>query len=382
MKIHIVQKGDTMWKIARRYGVDFKELLRANSQLKNPDLIYPGMKIKVPSGRVPARPHHHSDSGMGSVKERPHKEAPIKEAPIVPPPAVEEEEVPPSVETRPYESPEQPAPPPPPAPQIQQAPTPPAPIPAPAPTPAPAPAPAPVVPPPPAPQIKVAPPPAPPVVPQPTPQIRPFIKQQPVMPFSPMPNPPVSPFMQPRPMMPPVTIMPLPPMPMPMHPQLPLPQPQLPIPQMQPQLPIPQPQLPIPQMQPRPYCPPCHAQRYPMMPMQQEPICPPALMPKREAPWEMEDSCESPVRRMPRSSDETSETVLYHHHRHHAIPESYDNPYMRGYTGGHPSSSTHRSNRNSSMYPAPQLMPPMPGHEVWPRWEKGFEESSSLHCTD
>lgn len=213
------------------------------------------------------------------------------------------------------------------------------------------------------------------------------------MPYPQMPSPQVSPFMQPRPMMPPVTIMPLPPMPMPPNlpfpqPNLPFPQPQLPFPQPnlpfpQPNLPFPQPHLPIPQMQPRPYCPPCHAQRYHKLPIPQEPICPPALMPeRREAPWEMEDSCESSVRRMPRSSDETSETVLYHHHHHRAIPESYDNPYMRGYTGGHPSSSTNRSYMNSSMYPAPQLMPPMPGHEVWPRWEKGFEESSSLYCTD
>lgn len=340
-----------MWKIARRYGVDFKELLRANSQLKNPDLIYPGMKIKVPSGRVPARPHH-TESGTGGVKERPFKEAPRPQPPV-------EEEVPPSVETRPYESPEQPvAPPPPPAPQIQQAPTPPAPI------PAPIPAPAPVVPAP-APHIQVAPPPpappAPPVRPQPAPQVRPYI-QQPV-PCPPMPNQQVRPYMQPRPMMPPVTIMPLPPIHM--HPQMPMPQ---------------MPQMP----QHRPYCPPCHAPRQRVMPLAPEPICPPALMPDHaQSPWHMDDSCE-PEHRMPRSSDETSETILYehHHHYHRAMPETYARPHMRGYTGGHPSSMTNRSFMNSSMYPAPQLMQPMPGHEVWPRWEQGFEESSSQHCTD
>lgn len=50
MKIHIVQKGDTLWKIAKKYGVDFEELKSMNNQLSNPDLIMPGMKIKVPSG--------------------------------------------------------------------------------------------------------------------------------------------------------------------------------------------------------------------------------------------------------------------------------------------------------------------------------------------
>ena len=49
MKIHIVQKGDTLWKIAKKYGVNFEELKKMNSQLSNPDMIMPGMKIKVPT---------------------------------------------------------------------------------------------------------------------------------------------------------------------------------------------------------------------------------------------------------------------------------------------------------------------------------------------
>ena len=48
MKIHIDQKGDTLWKIAQKYGVQFEELKQINSQLSNPDMIMPGMKIKVP----------------------------------------------------------------------------------------------------------------------------------------------------------------------------------------------------------------------------------------------------------------------------------------------------------------------------------------------
>lgn len=52
MKIHIVQKGDTLWKIANKYGVDFEQLKSMNTQLSNPDLIMPGMKIKVPSGNI------------------------------------------------------------------------------------------------------------------------------------------------------------------------------------------------------------------------------------------------------------------------------------------------------------------------------------------
>ncbi|MDG5470933.1 SafA/ExsA family spore coat assembly protein [Jeotgalibacillus sp. ET6] len=49
MKIHVVQKGDTLWNIAKKYNVSFEELKAANTQLSNPDMIMPGMKIKVPS---------------------------------------------------------------------------------------------------------------------------------------------------------------------------------------------------------------------------------------------------------------------------------------------------------------------------------------------
>ena len=42
-------KGDTLWKIAKKYGVNFEELKKLNSQLRNPDMIMPGMKIKVPT---------------------------------------------------------------------------------------------------------------------------------------------------------------------------------------------------------------------------------------------------------------------------------------------------------------------------------------------
>lgn len=57
MQIHTVQKGDTLWKIAKMYGVDFEELKAANPQLSNPDLIMPGMKITIPGGQD-TRPYH------------------------------------------------------------------------------------------------------------------------------------------------------------------------------------------------------------------------------------------------------------------------------------------------------------------------------------
>lgn len=48
MKIHIVQRGDTLWSIAEKNGVSFEEVQKLNAHLANPDMIVPGMKIKLP----------------------------------------------------------------------------------------------------------------------------------------------------------------------------------------------------------------------------------------------------------------------------------------------------------------------------------------------
>lgn len=48
MRIHIVQKGDTLWKIAKEYGISFEDLKRLNVHLANPDYIVPGMEIILP----------------------------------------------------------------------------------------------------------------------------------------------------------------------------------------------------------------------------------------------------------------------------------------------------------------------------------------------
>ena len=45
---HTVAKGDTLWKIAVKYQVGLSEIIAANPQFKNPDLIYPGQKVYVP----------------------------------------------------------------------------------------------------------------------------------------------------------------------------------------------------------------------------------------------------------------------------------------------------------------------------------------------
>ena len=46
---HVVVSGDTMWRIAVRYEVGLSEIKQANPQISNPNLIYPGQVLNIPS---------------------------------------------------------------------------------------------------------------------------------------------------------------------------------------------------------------------------------------------------------------------------------------------------------------------------------------------
>lgn len=46
---YTVHSGDTLWKIAVKYQVGVSELISQNPQLRNPNMIYPGQKIYIPS---------------------------------------------------------------------------------------------------------------------------------------------------------------------------------------------------------------------------------------------------------------------------------------------------------------------------------------------
>jgi uncharacterized YkwD family protein/spore coat assembly protein SafA len=46
--IYVVKSGDSLWKIAVKYHVGLSEIIAANPQFKNPNLIYPGDKVTVP----------------------------------------------------------------------------------------------------------------------------------------------------------------------------------------------------------------------------------------------------------------------------------------------------------------------------------------------
>lgn len=175
MDVHIVVKGDTLWKIARQYGISFEELKRVNAHLANPDYIVPGMKIFLPAAHrkqqhpVKQTPTHdrktehvqpipvkHEQPKVEQKHEqrKEHKQEhkqekkpapkppvqkpiqmppPIKHAPPVQPAPVAP--APPPVPIPPTQPKKQPAPVPPVAPEMPVAPAPPAPVPTPAPAP-------------------------------------------------------------------------------------------------------------------------------------------------------------------------------------------------------------------------------------------------------
>jgi len=54
--LYTVRPGDTMFRIAQRFGVSLDALIRANPQIPNPDLIFPGQVLCVPRVVTPTCP--------------------------------------------------------------------------------------------------------------------------------------------------------------------------------------------------------------------------------------------------------------------------------------------------------------------------------------
>lgn len=61
MKIHMVKQGDSLYSIAKKYDVSLENIVKANPEISNPDAIEVGMKVKIPSQPKTALEviHHH-----------------------------------------------------------------------------------------------------------------------------------------------------------------------------------------------------------------------------------------------------------------------------------------------------------------------------------
>ncbi len=55
MKIHIVKRGETLTKIAKKYNIGLEKLEEINSHIKDGDKITAGTKVKVPTAGVPLK---------------------------------------------------------------------------------------------------------------------------------------------------------------------------------------------------------------------------------------------------------------------------------------------------------------------------------------
>jgi len=64
MKIHVVRKGDTLYDIAQKYGVDLDVLIAANPQIDDPDVLMIGQKIRIPSKGVVDAPARQEEASV------------------------------------------------------------------------------------------------------------------------------------------------------------------------------------------------------------------------------------------------------------------------------------------------------------------------------
>ncbi|MDR2750446.1 MAG: CAP domain-containing protein [Clostridiales bacterium] len=70
--VYYVNKGDSLWKISRKYMVELEAVIAANPALEDPDLIFPGDQIAVPldSSQGYDIAAANTDPGDGSTKIR------------------------------------------------------------------------------------------------------------------------------------------------------------------------------------------------------------------------------------------------------------------------------------------------------------------------
>ena len=46
MTVYVIQPGDTLWKVAKRYNTSIDEILAIND-IEDPDRVYPGQKLLI-----------------------------------------------------------------------------------------------------------------------------------------------------------------------------------------------------------------------------------------------------------------------------------------------------------------------------------------------
>ncbi|MBE3556047.1 MAG: SafA/ExsA family spore coat assembly protein [Firmicutes bacterium] len=67
---YVIQPGDTLYAIAKRYGISLNRLIAANPQIADPNVIYPGEVICIPTSPAPPTPPTLSIGSRGVWVER------------------------------------------------------------------------------------------------------------------------------------------------------------------------------------------------------------------------------------------------------------------------------------------------------------------------
>ncbi|WP_096440140.1 CAP domain-containing protein [Alteribacter populi] len=63
---HTVKSGDTLYKISQQYGVSLSEIIDANSDIQDPNMIYPGQQVTMPQASESAQQNQQTSQEESS----------------------------------------------------------------------------------------------------------------------------------------------------------------------------------------------------------------------------------------------------------------------------------------------------------------------------
>lgn len=97
-----MQKGDTLWELAKSHGVDYEELMAANAHFSSPDMVMPGMKIRIPTSAKAVRKEAAIKKEAPIMVEKEQKvEQPYKDISPKPLPVIKEDDKKPIMQVKP-----------------------------------------------------------------------------------------------------------------------------------------------------------------------------------------------------------------------------------------------------------------------------------------
>ena len=76
---HTVAAGDTMWKLAVKYQVGTSEIIAANPQIKNANLIYPGDVLTIPTLNTSVRAYEQEVIRLTNIERAKYGLKPLTE---------------------------------------------------------------------------------------------------------------------------------------------------------------------------------------------------------------------------------------------------------------------------------------------------------------